>query len=243
MDPQQIKVEELPGVKAAVEQEQHQRQEAFVADAPEFICGVEVQQLTFRHVNLLRACKSPLLCHRDRMPTPSDLAQFLWACSPVYDTAKAIMDKIMPWSPKLAKWVFNRQRVKFARRLRNLSYAELIVGVDKYIQEAYADALGSSGTGLFISYYAGQCSAICMLSKEFGWAEKAIFDIPLKRLFQYLRWQIRHHNPSAPLANPSDQVRRKAVQNKIKEMTDAQAAEDLRRPAKKHLKKRKWKKK
>jgi hypothetical protein len=95
------------------------------------------------------------------------------------------------------------------RRLGRVSYSNAFDSISDFIGEAMQDSPGGAGgDGEAISYYSFGASLVDCLAKEYGWIEASILDMPLKRLFQYLK-VISRRNGETTLFNPSDKVRGK----------------------------------
>jgi hypothetical protein len=214
MDPNQIRLDELPKYRAAVELEGRIRAEAFDDDLPEFICGIEVQPLNLTHLLRLEAIKSPFVCG-GRIPEKDDVLVFLWAISPDYAAAILFRNKLRSFLPRFTEWMFNRVRARFARKLRRKSIIEFIGAIVSYLNEAYQDSPGSGQSGFRAPFYCGPTGLVSNLARELHWSESALLRMPIKRIFQYDRCLALQKNENTILFNPSDKVRREEIQQML----------------------------
>jgi hypothetical protein len=172
--------DQIPGLSAAIEHEQLVRNAAFLS-LSESLCGFDVNPLTLRHVLTLESIGSPFVT--GGRPLPHDLAAFLLIIKPATG-----------W----ARW-------QMLRRLSQLPAASVTSAIAEFIGEAFQDSPGGTGVES-ISYYSFGARIVDELARSYGWREAEILDMPLKRVFQYLK-VIAHRNGNAPLFNPSDKVR------------------------------------
>ena len=177
-------LEQIPGLRAAIEQEQLVRDSSFL-ELPESVCGFDVSPLTLRHVLALEAIGSPFIC--GGQPLPHDFAAFLLTVKPARG---------------FARW-------NMLRRLGQVEYGQAFEEISGFIGDAMQDSPGGAEVqGDYVSYYSFGASFVDCLAKEYGWSEAAILDMPLKRLFQYLK-VISRRNGETTFFNPSDKVRGK----------------------------------
>lgn len=177
----------IPGYREALEQEELQRNAAFLG-VTELICGVEVLPLTLTHLCRLQCVGSPFTC--GGVPVPSDAAVLLWAVSPGY-------------APKA--WF---RRYLFTRGIRKIAFIDAVTGINAYMADSFIDA-PCGKEGFTPSYWSGFASIIGLLSSEFGWSEREILGMPVKRVWQYVRIAEKRNNPKAWFPNRSHQVRAK----------------------------------
>lgn len=205
-----IAVQDLPGYREAIDAEQSIRAKSLI-DCPELICGIEVKPLAFNHILLLREIRSPFICGGPA--NWEHVAAFLWIISPEFGSACRLRDMLEPFSRWFAKRLFKRLHRKFFQRIRKVIVPDAIKAIDGYINDAYMDCDGGMPEKMFWEppYYSAQVSVIARMARDFGWSERAIMDMPLKRMFQYSRWLTRQNNPKAVLSNRSDTVRREAL--------------------------------
>lgn len=173
--------EQIPGLREAIAQEQLVRDASFL-ELREQVCGFDVDPLTLRHVLTLESIASPLLCGGQSYP--HDFAAFLMLVKP----CKGF------------------ERWNLLRKFGRIKYQEAFDSISNFICEATQDAIGGSIIGEQISYYSFGASIVDCLSREYGWSESSILDMPVKRIFQYMKIIARRGGETI-LFNPSDKVR------------------------------------
>ena len=176
---------EIPGYTAAVLRERELRDLAFL-NLPLPLCGIVVRQFTARHLILLGAMENAFVTRRG-VPTITDVFQFLWVVSPEYG-------------------VDPDQRGAFWKRLATkLNGTQPLPAIMKYLDDAFYDApLGTpTPQKLFTSSVAG---IVDTLASEYGWTDDLILEMPLARVFQYLRRIRQRTNPQAPMFNRSEKL-------------------------------------
>jgi hypothetical protein len=175
----------VPGYRQAVEDETATREAAFLG-VTELVCGVEVLPFSPLHFSMLECARSPFV--KGGVPSPADVAIFLWAVSPGYAPRA-----------KIRRWLF-------ARRVAGLDYLNSLSEIQSYIQDAFGDAPGVKMSGFKPSYYSGTAAMIDLIASQYGWSEEQIIRIPFKRIFQYARC-IRERTSDNPIFfNRSDAV-------------------------------------
>jgi hypothetical protein len=123
-----------------------------------------------------------------RMPTPIELAHFLWLLSPEYRDDAPI------------------RRYLFGRRIRKINYLDAVKACWKYLEDTFQDS--PSGSGMHSTPYAGWCAhLVCSLSDNPVEAEQLILNTPLKRLFQYLKVRRKKNDRESTMHNPSDKLK------------------------------------
>lgn len=174
----------IPGYREAVEREQLTRAAAFL-DGPATYSGIEFSELTLRRLLLLAVSGNPFIC--GGQVSPGDAGQLLWICSP-----ECTPDP--------------RKRDKFIRRISRIDSGILLAGIREYLDAMLADLPGGSGqmAAQPTHWAAGVVHAI---ASAYGWTDECIMDLPVRRLWQYLRCIRRQSDPKAVFANPSDRVR------------------------------------
>jgi len=180
-----LKFSDVPGLREAIKRENDIRDASFL-DINANICGVEIRQMTPRDLLILDGIGNPLMS--GGLPSPAQLADFLWKLSPRYLEGHSV------------------RRFLFARSIRHLNYIEAVRACLNYIEDTFQDSPPSSGVSSMP--YAGWCAhLICNLSSNPAEAEKVILNTPLKRLFQYLKVLRRKNDPDSTTHNPSDKVK------------------------------------
>lgn len=181
---------DIPGYLEAVNRENESRDLAFL-DVPESICGIDILQMTPRHLVMLDRSNNPFLF----TPAPVDpdlfpqLVVFLWALSPDYVMGEGAA------------------KTKFVKSCRKLKFISTVQAVETYVKETFQDApTREESNGYAPSYTSFVASLVDLLASEYGWSEAEIFNMPLKRIFQYLRRiEIRHG--AKVMFNPSDKIK------------------------------------
>lgn len=140
------------------------------AGLTEDICGVEVMPLTPWHFVRLAAARSPFVCG-GRDPSRQDVDNFLWAISPLYD-------------PK-SRWKKFRHWLRYFKATKNLTLAELIAGIDEFMDEAWMDSPPRPDTRMKSkAFYAPVVSMIRVLCPEYNLTPEMVMHTPYKQLFQ-----------------------------------------------------------
>lgn len=170
----------IPGYAEAVKQERSIRDQSFL-DLPEAVCGVEVQPLTLRRMVLLESIGSPFVCGGP--VTPYHVGAFFVA---------------LTGATGLKRW-------RLLRRVGLMNTEELVAAITGFMDETFQDSPPGSSEG--ISYYSNAAGLVDFAASQYGWPEDDILDIPLRRLFQYVKATTHRLNPSAIQFNPSDRVR------------------------------------
>ncbi len=217
IDPLAIRVEELPRYRDAINQESRERTEPFIPGFPRFICGIEVLMLTSEHLALLRAQGSPFIYAEKPQPSVVQVMQFLWCISPEYATAQALRNRWLVWFPRLANWLFNRVRARFARRFRKLDYWEAVKESQDYMDRAFADAPGPGNGGEFTpAYFSSEASTIIAIAEITGWSKREIMKEPVECLWQYFRAVKKRNEPGCSFPNRSDKIRLEELRKALK---------------------------
>lgn len=158
----------IPGYKEALAFEQEAREEAYL-DAPAFICGVPVRQITPRLLAVLFYIRTPFLW--GGMATPGHVGQFLWAIHLEYVTEG-------PAHPK---------RDAFLHSIEGMDFGKAEVAIDAFLEKTFLDApYGGKEATPYV------CSVAWiewrMAQKPFGWAwEDRTANTPLRRIYQLIR--------------------------------------------------------
>lgn len=174
----------IPGYREAVQKERAVRSVSFI-EAPEVICGLKVRPLNMRHIALLEALGNPFMM--GGAPTAEDIAAFMWIVSVQFK----------PFDIEA--------RDAFIRSISFMDASQLENEIVQFMDEAWQDSpSGRDGGPAPTSWAAAIVDAI---ASEYGWSEQDIMDVPVKRLFQYMR-RIRLRNDiKAVFIDPSDKLR------------------------------------
>lgn len=182
-----IQLRDIPGYAEAVANESASRELSFLADMPEYICGVEVCPLTIRKLQVLRAIRSPFIV--GTTPHETDVAIFLWIMSPRH-------------APR------NRfRRYWFIRSIAHVNYMDALKKIEGYIDEAFQDSPPRRDGGDPRAYWSMSASMVDAFSREYQWTMERTLTTPLKALFQLHSIIRKRNDPCACLFNPrSDKV-------------------------------------
>lgn len=179
---------EIPGVAAQVERQNRVRDVSFLP-IQETIAGVDVMPLTPARLLVLMAIESPFVT-MSRLPEAYDIAAILWALNSHY-------------APPPLSWSQNREKkriLKACRRFKQGSwpYIEAVKSVERYLEESMMDGPprrdGDAGDPPTASAMAW---LVHRIASAYHWSEAEIMQMPLKRLWQYLKIiDGRQGNPS-----------------------------------------------
>jgi hypothetical protein len=188
---------QIPGL-AEIEQKTWLVRTVSFQPIPERIGQFTVMPMTLRHYATLRIVASPFLPPFST-PTKLDLSIFLWVLNPKFTVAKSMGKRLH----------FYRCGQLFKKLATEVIH---VYEAREYINEALIDRPPSTGRArLEPNYFSDECSIIATLAREYGWSEAAIQDIPLKRIFQYLKEISAHYqaiNGKKPiLYNPEDKLK------------------------------------
>jgi hypothetical protein len=141
---------------------------------------VRVRQLTLRMFIQLCAVRSPFLV--GGRVGPEHVAQILWRLSPEYGKSA---------------------RQEFVATVADLPFTATTRAITRYLDRMLIDkppqSGKSNGSRPDTSFAA---SMIHQLAKEYGWSDEAILDLPMPRLFQYMRKIHRGYDPDLLHFNP-----------------------------------------
>ena len=191
----------IPGYREAIETERTAREVAFLC-APDSICGVLIAPLTIHRFTVLDAIKSPFVAGGEISHV--DVARFVWILSPKFSEKN--------------DWLTRIRRDSCYRACRGINFGEACAKIESIIADSFADTLGGKPAGQNdASYYSWIAAIVDTLASEYGWNEEQILNIPLTRVWQYLRIiKLRTSVKNEPMFNRSDKVRGAwlAAQNK-----------------------------
>lgn len=180
----------VPNYREAVEKENQYRDADFLSDTS-FISGIEVYKLTPRLMSILTLIKNPLVTGGEVKVT--DIFVFLWIISKDFckdeEKQQAFFDAIA------LKVVDNDEAIN-----------TLVAEVSDFLTKTFQDSVGGKSTKE-VSYTSGIASIVDIFAHEYGWSEDKVFNMPFRRLWQYLRAITLRHDPKATFNNPSDKVK------------------------------------
>lgn len=189
--------DQIPGFKEAVNREQVNRELAFLP-APMPILGVPIRHFNARHHMLLAGCGNRFIC--GGIPRPEDVAMFLWFLSPDYRTEPGYREPFVE------------------KKIKDLDYREAVLAILKYLDAVFQD-WGSGGGGNEKQFTAPIAAFIDVLAFEYGWTDEAILEMPLARVFQFLRRIQMRKNPRALLFNRSERLVGEYLRNRMAQPT------------------------
>jgi hypothetical protein len=175
----------VPGYRDAALRDAIEREQAFLA-LNEAVCGVEVKPFALRHIQILRAIKSPFF--DGGIPTHVDCARFLWIVSTKFCEADGF------WS-RVKRWMFYRRL-----GMCKINYGECLKAIHEYIADAFRESPGSSDKSSGQeSYWSFSASIIDAMGCAYGWTPELSSVMPLKHIFQLLKVVRKRNNPDAPM--------------------------------------------
>lgn len=170
----------ITGYREALEQEELLRNAAFL-DVPELVGGVECQPFTLRHWCVLQCIGSPFVV--GGVPSLEDVSKFLWSVNKRYNRNSKI------------------RRYFFIKSTRKLQYFGTVRAIQDYLEKSFCDFPGGKTSGFTPAYWSCFANIISELAKEHGWDEQKIMDMPLKRIWQYIRVIRKRQNPNEVFSN------------------------------------------
>ena len=183
--------------REAVEIESQSRDFCF-SGVNEYICGVEVAPLSFRHWVWLSYIENPFI-------TGGRVSD--------ENISAAVAGFMLTVWPKLksAGWI---QRKLFLMRVGKLKAAEAIEGIEKFVNLSFMDAPKGGSSGQSADYYSFAAAAAHRLCSAYGISIDEALDMPVKQGFQFIRLigrdeAARAGKPFAMYNSFSDSVRTK----------------------------------
>jgi len=174
---------EIPGISEAARRENDSRDAAFL-DLETDICGFKIRQMTVEDHLVLSGLDNDVV--QGRLPHPKALAFFLWYLSPGYRGNAPV------------------RRWWFAVRVWRKSYDHLVAGCRDYMAKTMADAPSRSPNQR--CFASGVAHAVNLIAINYGWKERDILKLSLRRMFQYQRCIQAYHNPRAVFISASDSL-------------------------------------
>ena len=175
---------QVPGYAEAANREQVNRDMAFMP-APLPVCGVAVRHMNARHHIMLCGCRNRFITGGSIRP--EDVAMWLWFLSPGYTTEAGFREAFI------------------AEKVRPLDFAEVSRAIIEYREQVYQDWPASDGLARKL-YVAPVATMVDLLAHEYGWSDESILEMPLARIFQYVRRINMRRDPGAVMFNPSDRL-------------------------------------
>jgi hypothetical protein len=175
-----MNLDSIPGYAKALALEEELRGFAFL-DLPQAVCGVPLKAPTLRQAIALINIRSPFFVGGRK--GGADVAAFLWFLSPGYNPAD------------------RPARAKFLHRIARKRLGTCIRQIDRFLDDVMLDAPPTQEgprTTPFVNFAARLVETFAV---EYGWSESAVLDLPLPRLFQYLRLIELRRNPKTKFIN------------------------------------------
>lgn len=140
------------------------------AGVSEDICGIEALPFTPLHFVRLAAARSPFVCG-GREPTETDVGNFLWSVSPLYDPC--------------SRWKKFRHWLRYFQACRKVTRDQFIASIDEYLEEAWQDSPPRPANGgKSKAYYSPVVSLMRALCPEYSMTPETVLRTPYKQLFQ-----------------------------------------------------------
>lgn len=180
-----LDINQHPLVTEAFTFERDQREEAFLG-VPEILCGVEVWPLNLLACLRLLRIGSPFLCGHAALATPENCVAFVWLVSAGYrcDQSRAARKARQQCAATVGEQKLVRDEIA------------------KFVEASFMDdpptSDGQKHRTPFTSFAA---TYVHIFALEYGWTEKETLNLPLTRLFQYLREITLRKDPKAILFN------------------------------------------
>lgn len=156
---------------------------------------IEVRLLTLRMFVQLCAVRSPFLIGR-RNVEAEDIAILLWRLSPRYDMRD---DKRWLWLR------FRRRdaRKEFMRSIQKFPFRATLRACNRYLDRMLIDAPPSSDTKTRVQIDTSfAATMVHQIAQNYGWSDDQILDLPIPRLFQYMRKIHRNIDNDLAYFNP-----------------------------------------
>jgi hypothetical protein len=217
-DSQVCLADEIPGYREALAREQFARDAAFIhspqAPLHKRISGFTVTRLTLRKYLALRDCR--LLFASATVPSPGQLAAFLWLLHPRYQPHglrrwwffKVNCRKFLP--AKLPRWRSKRRMRRWAEReaAKAVAAMEIVGAIRQYLDDAFMDRPPRVATVMDDKDYYSDGAFWCgFCGRQFGWDVQTTMDTDLEVLFQLVNESRYYHSGGKALMfNPSDEI-------------------------------------
>jgi len=177
----QIDWSQVPEFLLALQEQNSIRDSAFFLETEE-LCGLRVLPMSIRHFLIADAAESPFI-RGESIPSLEDCALFLWIVSQDFCFDPAKRDQ----------WV--------VRHCGNLTLLPTVTEIIGYIDEAMLDSPGGGGPRHKPTPYSWVATLVDIIASEYGWSERDILNLPMKRAFTYQRRIQHRRSPDAPLIN------------------------------------------
>lgn len=166
----------------------------------ENVAGYELIPLTVEKYTILSFAGNPLLF--GGLPSPEQLAQFLWLLSPQYTPqGGASKRRFLRRCREFFTGVGSARFFKTSGRRRIARASEIIEACRKYVFDAMADRPPSKprANGAVEDAFCDACWFCAALGREYGYPQSEVMVMPLKRVFQFINEAKLHHDRNAPI--------------------------------------------
>lgn len=198
---------DIPGYADAIARERFLRDAAFLG-VTETVAGFELKPFQLRHYLLLRIAKNPMV-YGD-LPSPVELAQFLWIVSVDYVPGDArararFLKRCRSFTPS-PPLLFKTKRYRRHFERVAARFMEVYEAALAYVAEASMDCPPSRASGGFTpDYYSEVVFWLALF--EHKYTPDQVLDMPMKVLFQCLNAAREAREKKPIMFNPSDRVR------------------------------------
>lgn len=182
----------IPAVREAIkrqtENQTTSREKAFLGRS-HMILSIRIRTMSVMDFSILSHLRSPFLTRTN--PSLVDLSMFLWVLTAAHRWWRTSGRFLPGWCEAIHAWLF-------AKRCRRLAPEQAALACFDYVDEMFADIPASANTsspGASVSCVAGWCGM--MRSIMHCESEAEVLDMPLPKLFQYLRTAKQLNNPGA----------------------------------------------
>ena len=156
----------LSAHEAALASERKDRAVAMLG-LPELIAGVQVEPLTPRRLEWLRAMGNPFICG-GHCPTEA-IPDFLWYVSSCFEFGN------------------DEKRREFLASILSLDVEEAREGIDEYLDRAFLDAPTGKESVAYYSTSAGLYHSLNVSYPGAGWHLERVLDTPLRVTYQLIK--------------------------------------------------------
>lgn len=179
----------IPGFTEAVARERQLRNVSFLPICLN-ISDFEVRQLTLRDWLILYSTESPMVF--GGIPTPGQVAQFLWLLNPRYNREGRGKSQFL----RMCRRAFKRP----------LWVRDIVAGIRKYMADTMVDLDGRGAPEISPSYYCDATYLCALLGHHLHYSEAAVLSMPIARVLQYKKAIRDLVGSGIPQSNPSDKI-------------------------------------
>lgn len=185
-------LDEIPGYREAVEAECRFREGAFLR-IPEFVCGIQVEPLTLRHIALFSQFSI------EPEPSAEAMEVFLWTVA----------------ANKNRRFARLRHTARCAWLCMRHTPGLVAAAAQAWLAESFADSPGSTSEQVAANPTSWLSQHVDLFAAEYGWSIEQALDLPVKVALQLERDIRRRNSTHKPMFfNPSDRVRTEWLEEK-----------------------------